>query len=421
MTAQKAELAYGNGTIEVPPLKGEVTWLNPKDVPGNREYRRAIHQALENPIGRPPFREVIRPGDRVVIVANDITRVMNSHLLVPALLEELNQVGVPDRNILVVVATGAHRGHSREEYKYFLGEETVARVEIHDHDCRQDPMVLVGTTTLGNRVHLSRLVMDADKIILTGEITYHQMAGYTGGAKSLLPGVAALDCITEHHRLLLDPDPRAGATTGNRFYEEIEAVGHLVNPHFVVNVVLNEEKEFVRILAGHWLEAHRVGRALVDEMYGADIDGLADLVIASPGGYPRDINLYQTQKAMENASYAVREGGVAIIVAACPDGHGSDHFFQHVSQFSTVEEAMESVRRNFAIGPHKTYLVCKLLRRAHTILVSDIPDDQVRQMLLTPAKSLAEALDMAYTRLGPSPKTYVMPCAQITFPRLRGQ
>ncbi|MHB1004788.1 MAG: nickel-dependent lactate racemase family protein [Chloroflexota bacterium] len=420
MAGQQATLPYGKGTIDVPPLGGEVKWLEPRDVPGTADYRGLIRRALDEPIGTPPFHEVIKPGDRVVVVANDITRVMNSQLLIPAMLDELNRVGVPDSNILVVVATGAHRGHTREEYEYFLGKETVARVRIHDHDCQNDPTVYVGTTPLGTKVYLNKLVMDADKIILTAEITYHQMAGYTGGPKSLLPGVAAFASITQHHRLLLEPDARAGVTKGNRFHEEIFAVGDLVKPHFVVNVVLNERNEFVRVLAGHYREAHAAGRSLVDEMYAAPIDGLADLVIASPGGYPRDINLYQSQKAMENATFAVRDGGVVIITAACPDGHGSNHYFEHVSRFSSVEEAMQSVRENFGIGPHKTYLVCKLLRKAHTILVSDIPEDQVRKMLLTPAKSLAEALDMAYTRLGPSPKTYVMPVAQITYPKLKG-
>ncbi|MHB1417252.1 MAG: nickel-dependent lactate racemase family protein [Chloroflexota bacterium] len=415
-----AELAYGNGSITIPPLKGEVTWLSPKDVPGVPDYKQAIHKALQEPIGTLPFAEVIKPGDRVVIVANDITRVMNSHLLVPALLDELNQAGVPDKDILIVVATGAHRGHTRAEHEYILGKETVARVEIHDHDCRNDPTVLVGKTPLGTKMYINRLVMEADKIILTGEITYHQMAGYTGGAKSLLPGVAALSSIEQHHRLLLDPDARAGATADNRFYQEIVAVGDLVGPHFIVNVILNERKEFVGILAGHYLKAHSAGRALVDELYGVAIDEPADLVIVSPGGYPRDINLYQTQKAMENASYAVREGGVVILTAACSDGHGSDNYYQHVSQFKTVEEAMESVRQDFHIGPHKTYLVCKLLRKAQTILVSEIPPEQVRNMLLTPAASLEEALELAYAKLGPNPKTYVMPVAQITFPQVKG-
>mgnify|MGYP005847435731 CR=1 FL=1 len=414
-----ATLPYGRGHIEVPPLRGDVTWLPPKDVAGEPDYRKLIHEALARPIGTPPFRAVITPGDRVVLVANDITRVMNSHLLVPALLDELNAAGVPDQDITVVVATGAHRGHTREEHRYFLGGQTVERVRIHDHDCRNDPMTYVGATPLGTKVFLNSILMWADKIVLTGEITYHQMAGYTGGAKSLLPGVAALETIETHHRLLLYPDVKAGATDGNRFYEEIVAVGDMVKPDFVVNVVINENKEFVDVFAGHYLEAHKAGRRLVDELYSAPIPGPADLVIASPGGYPRDINLYQSQKAMEMATYAVREGGVVILTAACPDGHGSDHYYKHVSQFAGVEEAMESVRRDFHIGPHKTYLVCKLLRKAHTILVSDIPEEQVRKMLLTPAPSLEAALEMAYKRLGPEPKTYVFPCAQITFPRVQ--
>ncbi len=412
-------LPYGRGEIEVPPLPGAVTWLPPKDVKGDPDYLGLIHRALAKPIGTPPFQEVVKPGDKVVLVANDITRVMNSHLLVPALLDELNAAGVPDEDITVVVATGAHRGHSQEEYRYFLGGQTVERVKIHDHDCRNDPMVYVGKTPLGTDIYINQLVMEADKIVLTGEITYHQMAGYTGGAKSLLPGVAALSSIETHHRLLLEPDVKAGATDGNRFYEEIVAAGGLIRPHFVVNVVINEHKDFVAVLAGHYLEAHKAGRALVDDLYSVPIDGPADLVIASPGGYPRDINLYQSQKAMEMATYAVRQGGVVILTAACPDGHGSDHYYNHVSQFSTVDDAMESVRRDFHIGPHKTYLVCNLLRQAHTILVSDIPEEQVRKMLLTPARSLAEALAMAYERLGSAPKTYVFPCAQITFPRVQ--
>ena len=414
-----ANLPYGRGHITVPPLRGDVTWLPPKDVAGEPNYLRLIGEALANPIGTPPFKDVIRPGDKVALVANDITRVMNSHLLIPAMLDELNAAGVPDENITVIVATGAHRGHTREEYHFFLGGQTLERVRIHDHDCRHDPMVYVGATPLGTKVYINKEVLEADKIVLTGEITYHQMAGYTGGAKSLLPGVAALETIESHHRLLLDRDPRAGATEGNRFYEEIVAVGAMVKPHFVVNVVINEQKEFVKVLAGHYLEAHKAGRQIVDELYSVPIPGKADLVIASPGGYPRDINLYQSQKAMEMATYAVREGGVVILTAACPDGHGSDHYYNHVSQFSTVEAAMESVRRDFHIGPHKTYLVCKLLRQAHTILVSDIPAEQVRKMLLTPAASLEQALALAYEKLGPAPKTYVFPCAQITFPRVQ--
>jgi lactate racemase len=142
-------------------------------------------------------------------------------------------------------------------------------------------------------------------------------------------------------------------------------------------------------------------------------------VIVSPGGYPRDINLYQTQKSMESASFAVRQGGVIVMLAECADGHGSDSYFRHVSQFATPEEAMEAVRREFHIGPHKTYLTCKTLRKAETILVSKIPEDQVRKMLFTPASSLEEALELAYKKLGPTPKTYVMPAGQVTFPRVR--
>ncbi len=413
------ELAYGTCRIPVPPLRGEVRWLSPKDVPGSKDHVALIHEALANPIGTPPFTEVFKAGDSVAIVANDITRVMNSHLLIPALLDELNAAGVPDSDIIVVVATGAHRGHTTEEHKWFLGEDTVRRVRIHDHDCRKDATVHVGTTPLGTDVYISHQVMNADKMILTGEITYHQMAGYTGGPKSLLPGVADFAAINRHHKLLLDPDPRAGATTGNRFHEELFAVGDLVNPAFIVNVVLNESNEFVKVLAGHYREAHAAGRELVDSMYGVEIDGPADLVVASPGGHPRDIDLYQTQKSMENAAYAVRPGGIVILTAACPDGHGSASYYNHVSQFSNAAEAMEAVRQNFAVGPHKTFLVGKLVTKAETVLVSDIPEDQVRKMLLTPAKSLEDALAYAYGKLGANPKTYVMPVAQITFPILK--
>lgn len=379
----------------------------------------AIREALRNPIGSAPLAQLVKPGERVVLLVNDSTRVANSEVFLPVLLDELNSAGVPDQDISILFALGTHHILSQEEMTELVGEAVAKRVAMYNSEAKKtEDFITLGTTSFGTPVAFHKRAVEADHIICTGSIVYHFFAGFGGGRKALFPGVSAYETIRHNHSFMLHPNAGLGRLKGNPVYDDQVEGAEMCRPSFLINVVLNEKKEFLGVFAGDYIEAHLAGCQFVESIYGTPLEKPADLVIATCGGYPKDINVYQMQKTMDNAWLAVREGGVIILLAECIEGVGSDMMIEWMKKYQTPERIEEEVRKNFVIGGHKAYAVTRLMKKAEFILVSALPPELASLLLFTPAATLDEAVAIAHKKLGPNPTTLLMPQGGLTVPVL---
>jgi len=403
--------------LSVPPHYPFETLL-PRSAPALKDPVSAIRAALAQPIGTPPLRNTLRPGERVAILVNDITRLVHSDVFLPVLVDELNACGIPDRDIFIVFALGLHRTQSEEERCHIVGEGIARRIALYDHDGRtRENLALLGRTSRGNEVWINRRVHEADRVILTGEIIYHQIAGYSGGRKSLVPGVAGADTINFNHRLILEPNCRPGLLDGNPAHEDLLEACQLFDPDFLLNVVLSPSGEWVRVVAGHYDLAHLAGCETVDQLCRIPISEAYDMVLASAGGFPLDIDLRQAHKGMENAARALRSGGVLIYFAECPDGTGSRMIDEWVEKFSDTQEMERELRSHFVVGAHKAYWLARLGDRVKVRLVSNLPESLVRKCHLHPASDPNKALADELGHLGAGARVACIPYAGITLPQ----
>jgi len=391
-----------------------------KEYPPLRDPEGAIRKAIRNPIQSKPLREMVKPGQTVAFLVNDPTRVANSHVFMPILLDELNAAGIPDRDMFIIFSVGAHRLLPEEEMAPLVGPRVARRVKMYNSDAR-DPaqFKLVGKTSRGNDIYFHERVVEADHVICTGSVVYHFFAGFGGGRKAMFPGVVAYETICRNHALMLEPGAVMGKLKGNPVYEDQIEGTEMLRPSFLLNVVLNEKREFLEVFAGDYIQAHRKACELVESVYGTPLDRPADLVIASCGGYPKDINVYQLQKTMDNAWLAVREGGVIIILGECIEGVGDDLYLEWMKKYKTPERIEAEIRSHFIVGGHKAYAVTRLMKKAHFILLSGLDPDLARTLLFTPAKDMNEAMKMAFARLGPKPRILLMPQGSLTVPLLK--
>ena len=421
MAMKEYKFKYGKAVIPFsldPQLvMGELTI---KDHPPMKDPVAEIQKAIRNPIQSKPFGEIVKPGQTVCFLVNDPTRVANSHVFMPLLLNELNSAGIPDKDMFIMFAVGAHRALPAEEMAQLVGAETAKRVKMYNSDARNPKeFKYAGKTSRGNDIYFHKRAMEADHIICTGSIVYHFFAGFGGGRKAMFPGVTQYESICRNHALMLDQAAVIGKLKGNPVYEDQVEATEMKRPSFLLNVVLNEKKEFLKAYAGDYIQAHLEACKFVESIYGTPIPGLADLVIASCGGYPKDINVYQLQKTMDNAWLAVRQGGVVIILGECVEGVGDDLYLDWMKKYKTPERIEAEIRANFVVGGHKAYAVTRLMKKAQFILLSGLGPEMSRTLLFTPAKDMKEALQMAYAKLGPKPRILLMPQASLTVPLLK--
>lgn len=333
----------------------------------------AVRHALEHPVGTAPLANIAKPGERVAIVVNDITRLTRTDLFLPPIIRTLNEAGIPDRDIFIVFALGIHRPQTEAERIEIIGEDLHRRIRNFDHDCFDESnLVTLGTTSFGNVVQINRQVWEADRIILTGEIIYHLIAGYSGGRKSLVPGVAGAKTTTFNHGMIFDPNCRSGVLEGNPAHEDLLEACRMADPDFIVNVVLSPEGHLLHVAAGHYELAHREGCRAVDAALAAEIEEPFDLIIASAGGYPLDIDLRQAHKGLENACAALKPGGSILFYAECPNGAGHPRFADFVNQYADEYEMQRALEQHFEVGGHKAYWIVRLGRMYDVNLVSSL-------------------------------------------------
>ncbi|KJS88396.1 MAG: hypothetical protein JM58_01115 [Peptococcaceae bacterium BICA1-8] len=412
------DVSYGKGKLKFSITENNLIGvLITSEAEKITDLEKNVRTALENPIGTKPLREIVQSEDKVVIVINDITRVMGTDKFLPIMINYLNENGIPDNNITLLVATGLHRTHTEDEHRYIIGDELYKRVEIIDHNGTDvENMEYLGTTQVGTEVYVNKLVTQADKVILTGEVTYHMIAGYTGGRKSILPGVSSEKTINQNHRLMLDERSRTGRIDNNPLHLDMLEAAKMLNPDFIFNVVLDIDRDFVYMAAGDIEQAHEAGRNFVNKLFAVEVDELADVVIANCGGYPKDIEFYQSQKTLDNAMRAVKKGGTVILLAACTEGVGSDIFHDLMKKHNTPEEVLDYSIKNFKMGVHKAFLTSRLLTKAETVLVSELPDEVVNELMMRPAQSVEEALSYVKDKHGEIFTAYVMTAGFLTVP-----
>ena len=421
-------LKYGKGTVAFKiPEKQVLHELLGRNQPPAADLRAAYSTALDHPVDSAPLREVVRPGDTVAVTVSDITRgwQRNPETL-PFLLDYLNQAGVPDDKVTIIIAVGAHRKNTPEELVELCGPRVCHRVRVVNHDALDAAnAVFLGRTSRGTPVEASRIAMEADKLILTGGVIYHYMVGYGGGRKSVMPGICSNTTIQACHLWSLEPQAGAGRsklaqskmTDGNPAHEDMMECASLVKPDFIVNVVPNLDGDICGIFAGNWVSAWLKATQRVDAIYGVEIREKADIVIASAGGYPKDINLYQTTKTMDNAVHAARDGGVSLILSECPDIREPLEYFRWFDH-PTIEEHDRALRANYTIAGWCALITREYCRQSPTIMFTR-PDNAelARRAGLIPAAGIDEALKKAYELCGKKdPSVTVLPNGANTLP-----
>jgi nickel-dependent lactate racemase len=296
----------------------------------------------------------------------------------------------------------------------YLTGDAYGRVRCVDSD--QSRIVNLGTTSFGTPVDVFDEVANADRVVCLGNIEYHYFAGYSGGAKAIMPGVSTAAAIQANHSRMVEETSVAGKIEGNNLRADIDEVAQFRQIDFIVNVVLDEKKQIIRAVAGDYIKAHREGCAFLDTLYKVKIDKRADIVMVSPGGYPKDINLYQAQKALDNAKHAVRDGGVVILVASCKEGLGEEVFERWMCDAKSPDDMVEKIRQCFELGGHKAAAIGMVRQRADIYLVSDMGADFVRSIFMTPFGSLQTALEAALEVQGQDASVIVMPFGGSTLP-----
>ncbi|MBS7646856.1 MAG: nickel-dependent lactate racemase [Candidatus Bathyarchaeia archaeon] len=402
------------------PTRNFLGTVEPKEKLAVSDARVEIERALKEPVGSKRLAEIVKPDHKVAIVVDDATRPAPSHLMIPPILEELNNAGVRDENVTIIFGCGVHRAVTREEAVRLIGDAVVNRVKTISHDCRASDLVYVGTTKFGTKVYLNHVFAEADVKILTGDVSFHYYAGYGGGRKSVLPGVAGEETIKANHAMLLHPKARTGVLDGNPVHEDMVEAAKMAKVDFILNVVVNSKGEIVKAFAGDLEQAFLEGVKLVDEMYRVPVDRRADIVVVSPGGYPADVNLYQAYKAIDSALEIVKRNGVIILVAECPEGHGNQAFFDWMAKFKDLKIMEKEIKRNFVLGGHKAYLLMKALQKAQIILVSVMPDYYtVNVFKLKTARTVNEALGQAFKIAEENAKVWVIPYGNYTLPEVK--
>jgi len=414
-------IPYGKTQINIRIPEGKLLGvIKPKERAGAVDPYSEVKSAMEKPIMTGKLREMAAPGDKVAIVVDDHTRKAPTRIMLPPILEELREAGVKDEDITIIFACGTHRAVKPEEAVKLVGEDVTRRFRLISHNCNAEDLVYVGETSYGTRVSVNRVFAEADLKILTGDVDLHYFAGYGGGRKSVLPGVSSAEAIQHNHAMLLHPKSTTGLLEGNPVHEDMTEAAKLAQVDYILNVVTNSRNELVKAFAGDLEKAFLEGVKVVDELYKVPIERKADIVVVSPGGHPYDIDLYQAYKGMDAALRAVKDGGVLITAAECPEGHGNKVFYEWITKFGSIEEIEREIKQNFVLGGHKAYYLLKALERVEIIMVSAMPERQVRDVFrLKPAKSVDDALREAFEIVGSDAEVWVMTHGNITLPTLK--
>jgi nickel-dependent lactate racemase len=412
---RRVQLSYGEGTRIVAVPGGKLAGLyEPRYLPPVPDLETAILSALENPTGGNNLAELASPDKTVAVLVDDLTRAVPTPGILEIFLPYLKRLGFELQRITVICAVGAHRPLTDEELQRLLGRYGGRlRTVNHDADDRNN-LVALGTTSLGTSLKINRAFHEADVKLIICDTEYHQFCGYGGGAKSVLPGISDRASIQTCHSRFEAPGAEPGRIEGNPVREEIEEAGRMAGVDLILNVVLNDRKEIVRVFAGDVFEAFAAGSRIVDEMYRVTVANRVDTVIVSTGGWPKDINLYQAQKAIESGVRIVKKGGKIVLLAECREGAGSKLFHQWMEK--DLDTIIRKIREKFILGAHKAFQFARELLWADVFLYSSMDPQLVEKYYLHPLRESGQIEAI----VAESKSIVILPQATATLPVLAG-
>mgnify|MGYP000135297597 FL=1 len=392
--------------------------------------RELIEYALDNPIGTDRIENIVKPGEKVCIVISDGTRSwQNPGMILGVLLDRLGRAGVRDEDIVVISARGTHRPQTDDELRALVTDEIYRRIRVVDHNSTDESnLTYLGTTKRGTPVKINSIAVNSDRVILIGAVLHHFLAGFSGGRKSVIPGIASRETVMANHALSLNsgigsgtnPLVRSGRLDGNPLHLDMLEGALMLNPCFIINVVVDDNYRLVRAFAGDMQEAHIQACRLVDSMNTVDIHRRYPVVIASAGGYPKDINVYQPMKTLCHMLECIEPGGIMIMLSESREGFGSPDTEQQITGYDNMLDREKALRENYSIGAHTGYLYAETAEKYTFIFVTDFGAENFSKTKMHIARTLDEALELAAS-LCPDKfrgDVCLMPNGSVTLPRL---
>ncbi len=415
-------LPYGKKIISFTiPAPWPVDLIAPAQIDAAPNPSEVVRQALQNPVGGKRIAD-FKSAQSVAIAINDKTRPVPHRHLLPPLLEHLETLFLPLKApfdaITFLIATGTHPPLSPDEFSHVLPQDILSRYPVVCHNAYEARnLVHLGQTSRGTPIWINRHFIEADLRIVVGNIEPHQFMGFSGGVKSAVIGLGGAETVNHNHALMRDPQAKLGQFEGNPARQDVEEMGRLVGVDFALNAVLNGSKEIVEVIAGEPEMLMQTGIPLVRQTYQVPVFAPFDVLIVSPGGHPKDINVYQAQKALAQAALVTKKGGTIILCAACPEGSGSEKYEAWVSGLTSPETVIQKFQQEgFRIGPHKAFQIAKDAVQVRLLLYSDLRPDLAKRLLFNPVEDLAETIDLTLQNLPPTARIGVMPWANATIP-----
>lgn len=379
-----------------------------------------IEKLLNSPIQSSSLEQLIKnkKTQNILIIVNDITRPTPYHILLPPLLHKLKQVGIKKDNITFLIATGAHRGNTEEENIKIFGEKLTSSYRFLNHSCDDDKLIDLGNLKSGNRLFVNPEVEKADFIITTGVIVPHYIAGFSGGRKSIHPGICGRKTIEQNHAQMVHPKAVTGNIIGNPAHEEMLEAALKVNVDFNFNAITDEDGNIIEVVAGALIDSWQEGVKISKKAYFSPISEKADVVFTSAGGYPKDINIYQAQKALDNAYHAVKPGGTIVLIAECREGIGNSVCMQWIEEAQSIQDIEERLKKRFVLGGHKAYAIAKVAKEMDIILLSSMEKNLTKKLFMIPVENIQQAVNLVKEKHGNNFQSYVIPSGSIVLPQI---
>jgi len=419
MMDTKIELPYGSSLLKVRIPTSNITCiLNTQDIKSLANEKEAITNSLIAPIGCPPLLDCVNKNDRVVVIVTDNTRPCPDDRLLPPILAELEEK-VPRENITIIVALGLHPPLDKQELVKKLGRDIVENYNVMNHDVNQT--VNIGTTSRGTPVDINTRVVEADFRLSTGFIEPHFFAGFSGGRKSVAPGVFSVRSAYHNHgyAMIEHSCVKAGILKGNPIHEDMVEQARMAKLNFIVNVLLNKKREITHVVAGEPIKAHEKGCQIERDIAGVKVAHKVDITITTNSGAPLDMDLYQSCKGIDTAAQITRDGGIIIIASACSAGVGPEAFRELHASVSSPKKVLQKIRREEPIGVQwENQILARTQLKNDVYLVSGLEDSAVKDMMMTPIGTIEEGLEKAFKNLGDNAEIAVIPEGPLVLPLL---
>jgi len=420
---EKVNLKYGNSSVNINIENAKsIKYIYEKDIKAIEDIELEFLNSVNNCVNSPKLKDIVKSNDEVTIIISDITRFwMRQDVIVKLLVNYLHELGMSYDNMAILVALGTHRPQTIEELKKLVTEEVYSKVKVYNHDCDADNLVFLGETSRKTPVWVNPLAINRKVITISGTV-HHLMAGFGGGRKSILPGISGRETINKNHLHALSPDmPKSnpligtGALENNPINDDMIEAAKMVNPCFGINIVTNSKSQHCKLICGKFTESWKQSSDVVQDYFGVEIDKRADVVIASCGGFPKDISLYQGTKTLFNANQCVKDGGTIIFIAECPEGGGAEEFFGWKS--SVVKGTLDAdLRADFTIAGYIFYAACEVTQRTKVMMLTDIEKDILKDMSINAYNNIEDLIvDVDFK----DKDIYIMPYGGNTVPFIK--